>query len=384
MYPRPPLGQRLRPGQRLALDCLAAAGYALAAWVLFAHKVTPWPLAVAGTLLVASAVAACRYRPVLAFAAALAGFWLSPLATMLAFLALPPLLYVLYRVAGHCRLRIAVIVLAVALSGPLATALPGFAHTGAVLPFAVAIVLAWTIGYALGEHRRYGEQLVRHHAGLAEVERERARRGATEERMRIARELHDVVAHSMSVITVQAGYGHLVIDERPDEARAALSAIESTGRETLAEMRRLLGVLRSERHEVLTAPQPGLGDLAELVDGARRAGAEIELIMPTDVTGVAPAVELTAYRIVQEAVSNAGQHAPGVPVTVALAGSAKTLTVTVTNGPAHRPALPGGPGHGLLGMRERATMLGGELSAGPMAGGGFLVRAILPLTGEVE
>jgi signal transduction histidine kinase len=155
-------------------------------------------------------------------------------------------------------------------------------------------------------------------------------------------------------------------------------------------MRRLLGILRSEQHEALTAPQPGLADLADLVDGARRAGATVVLDMADDVPSASPAIELTAYRIVQEALSNAGQHSPGATTTVAVGRTATNLSVVVSNGPTarsdHSPArtMPPRVGHGLLGMRERATSLGGELAAGPRSDGGFTVRAILPLSTDVD
>src|SRR3954469_2603548 len=199
MQPRPPLDQRLSPAQRLALDLAAGAGYGFVVWVLFAHKMSPWPVGVAGTILVAVACTASRTRPFIAFAAGLAGFWAAPVAPALPFLALAPLGYVLYRIADRQRARVALAVLALAITGPVATALSGPA--GGVIPYTVALVLAWTIGYARGPHRRYDPGLLRHHAdmadaqreraaraaALAEAERERAGRAAAEERIRIAR-----------------------------------------------------------------------------------------------------------------------------------------------------------------------------------------------------
>jgi signal transduction histidine kinase len=211
------------------------------------------------------------------------------------------------------------------------------------------------------------------------------------ERTRIARELHDVVAHHMSLIAVRAETAPYRLGEVGPAARTEFGEISAAAREALVEMRRLLGVLRSEQHEALTAPQPGLADLPELVEGAHRAGATVELDMTDDVRSASPAVELTAYRIVQEALSNAGQHSPGATTTVAVGRTATDLTVEVSNGPAPRsdhaaPARTAPPrvGHGLLGMRERATSLGGELAAGPRSDGGFTVRAILPLSADVD
>jgi signal transduction histidine kinase len=211
------------------------------------------------------------------------------------------------------------------------------------------------------------------------------------ERTRIARELHDVVAHHMSMIAVRAETAPYRLGEVGAPARAEFGEISAAAREALVEMRRLLGVLRSDQQQALTAPQPGLADLTELVDGARRAGATVDLEVTGDVTGASPAVELTAYRIVQEALSNAGQHSPGATARVAVGCTATNLVVAVSNGPTDRPdhtsalrSAPPSVGHGLLGMRERATALGGELVAGTRSDGGFTVRASLPLSAVVD
>jgi signal transduction histidine kinase len=171
------------------------------------------------------------------------------------------------------------------------------------------------------------------------------------------------------------------LGEIPEPAREEFGQISAAARDSLVEMRRILGVLRSEDQELLTAPQPGVGDVAELVERARQAGAAVELTLPDGNVGASPAVELTAYRIVQEALSNAARHAPGVPASVVLARTGKELTVLVRNGPTPRPPVDSGAGHGLVGMRERAGALGGTLSAGRTADGGFEVRAVLPLSG---
>jgi signal transduction histidine kinase len=211
------------------------------------------------------------------------------------------------------------------------------------------------------------------------------------ERTRIARELHDVVAHHMSMIAVRAETAPYRLSDVGGPARAEFGEISAAAREALVEMRRLLGVLRSDQQQTLTAPQPGLAELADLVAGARRAGARVGLAMHEDVTSAPPAVELTAYRIVQEALSNAGQHSPGAAAKVEIGRTETSLTVVVSNGPTtrleHAPlgrsATPT-VGHGLLGMRERATSLGGDLVAGPRSDGGFTVRASLPLSADVN
>jgi signal transduction histidine kinase len=224
-----------------------------------------------------------------------------------------------------------------------------------------------------------GDQVRRRRRAQRELAHEEERSAVLAERTRIARELHDVVAHHMSLIAVRAETAPFRLGGIPDSAREEFGQISAAARESLVEMRRLLGVLRSEDQELLTAPQPGIANLAELVERACQAGAAVELTLPDGTVGASPAVELTAYRIVQEALSNAARHAPGVPASVVLARTDKELTVLVRNGPTPRPPVDNGAGHGLVGMRERAAALGGTLSAERTADGGFEVRAALPL-----
>jgi signal transduction histidine kinase len=230
-----------------------------------------------------------------------------------------------------------------------------------------------------------GDQLRRRRRAQADLAEEEERSAVLSERTRIARELHDVVAHHMSLIAVRAETAPYRLGGLGEPTREEFSQISTTAREALTEMRRLLGVLRSEQHEVPVTPQPGLADLRDLVDGARRAGTPVELTMPEEPDGLPPAVELTGYRIVQEALSNAARHAPGAPATVVLARTPDSLTITVTDTGVGRPAgQEVVPGHGMLGMRERAAMLGGELSAGYVREGGFMVQAVLPLREGTE
>ena len=230
-----------------------------------------------------------------------------------------------------------------------------------------------------------GRQIQRDLAEQAEqTELERARRAVLEERARIARELHDVVAHHMSLMAIRAESAPHRLAALPDPVRAEFGALSGSAREALADMRRLLGVLRSDQ-PTGRAPQPGLPDLPGLIDSARQAGMAVELIAPPALDRVPPGAGVCAYRIVQEALSNAGRHAAGTPVTVSVRHDAGTVTLQVTNGPG-APAGPRanghGPGHGLAGMRERAELLGGSLSAGPAPDGGFAVSAVLPLSGS--
>ncbi|WP_107422506.1 sensor histidine kinase [Streptomyces sp. CB02261] len=216
-------------------------------------------------------------------------------------------------------------------------------------------------------------------------EAERARRTLLEERARIARELHDVVAHHMSVITVQADSAPYRIPELPDAAREEFTSIAASARESLAEMRRLLSVLRSDGSEGERAPQPGLDRVQQLVEATVRAGVPAELRLAADLGDVPQAVDLSAYRIVQEALANVVRHAPGASTRVSVRADGGWLTVLVVNGPSVEPGSSvergaSGTGHGLVGMRERVRLTGGTLDTGPLPDGGFRVAARLPLT----
>jgi signal transduction histidine kinase len=263
-------------------------------------------------------------------------------------------------------------------------------QAGVALLYTVVVVVGDLIGRNARIKRALTEQ--------SEVsELEKARRAVLEERTRIARELHDVVAHHMSMIAVQAETAPYRLGDLPDSVRDEFTGIAGAARGALTEMRRLLGVLRSDAAEPLKAPQPGLADLPELVATARRAGVEIELDAAGGNEPPEP-VGLAAYRIVQEALANATRHAPGAPVRVEIRPWSRQLLIRVHNGPPTAPAPeadvseravafgaarasePSGAaeGHGLTGMRERAVLLGGEFEAAPTAEGGFEVDARLP------
>src|SRR6516225_10029072 len=229
-----------------------------------------------------------------------------------------------------------------------------------------------------------GSRMRAQHALAVQTERaedERARRAVLEERSRIARELHDVVAHHMSLIAVRAETAPYRLPGLPEPAQAEFGSLSEVAREALAEMRRLLGVLRHDQPPDL-APQPELADLPSLVDTARHAGLSVELSAPAALDHVPSGVGVCAYRIVQESLSNASQHAPGAAVTVSVGHDCGAVLLRVANGPggpAGPPVNEHGPGHGLTGMRERVALLGGSLSAGPSPDGGFVVSAVLPL-----
>ncbi|MEU4400526.1 sensor histidine kinase [Micromonospora orduensis] len=217
-------------------------------------------------------------------------------------------------------------------------------------------------------------------------EREQERRAVLEERTRIAREMHDVVAHHMSLIAVQAETAPYRLTDVPAPAAAEFVAIAASARDALTDMRRLLGVLRSETAGPQTAPQPDLTDLDAMVDAARRAGLSVTLdAEPVDHHRVPAPVGLAAYRIVQEGLANAARHAPGADVRVTVHAGPSSLGVRVENArPAEAGSRPGesGAGHGLTGMRERAASLGGTFTAGPLPDGGYAVAAELPYDAE--
>jgi signal transduction histidine kinase len=319
----------------------------------------------------------------------------------------------------------------------------------------LCMIIVWTAGYTMRQRRRYAVQL----------QDEAASKAVAQERLRIARELHDVVAHSMSVIAVQAGYGQYVIDAQPGDARAALGAIQATSREALDEMRRMLGALRqaddadarqeragTRRHPVDAGqastperaddtdaggndaglavplwPAPGLADLDRLISRTAGAGVRVDVTRYGQPRDLPPSIDLSAYRIVQEALTNVVKHARTSSCRVLLGYRDDELTIEVSDDgagvlipdaaparvtqhaaaassgggllleagldvliPADPPAPPGGgryglpaglpgAGHGIIGMRERVTLLGGEFSAGPLPGYGFRVSACIPL-----
>ncbi|MEU9121211.1 sensor histidine kinase [Streptomyces sp. NPDC048506] len=252
----------------------------------------------------------------------------------------------------------------------------------------VPFVLAWVLGDSVRTRRAYWAQLEEKAARLEKERETQSRIAVAAERARIARELHDVVAHNVSVMVVQADGAAYVLDAAPEQARQALETISGTGRQALAEMRRLLGVLRTgeqpEGGEYV--PQPGVEQLNELMDQVRGAGLPVDFEVAGEPRPLPSSVELTAYRIVQEALTNTRKHGgPDVAATVRLAYKDDDLDLLVEDdgrGAQHELYEEGGAdglGHGLIGMRERVGMVGGSLTAGPRPGGGFRVSAVLPL-----
>ena len=252
----------------------------------------------------------------------------------------------------------------------------------------VPFVLAWVLGDSMRTRRAYFDHLEERAARLESEREAQSKVAVAAERARIARELHDVVAHNVSVMVVQADGAAYVMDAAPDQARQALETISSTGRQALAEMRRLLGVLRADdtREGGEYVPQPDVEQIEELVDKVRQTGLTVDFKVEGTPRPLPSGVELTAYRIVQEALTNTRKHGgPDAGASVRLVYFDDGLGLLVEDdgrGVAHELYEDGGAdgaGHGMIGMRERVGMVGGTLDAGPRPGGGFRISALLPL-----
>ncbi|WP_329266161.1 sensor histidine kinase [Streptomyces pseudovenezuelae] len=253
---------------------------------------------------------------------------------------------------------------------------------------AVPFALAWVLGDSIRTRRAYFAQLEERNARLEKEREAQAKVAVAAERARIARELHDVVAHNVSVMVVQADGAAYVLDAAPDQAKKALETISSTGRQALAEMRRLLGVLRTGEHQEggEYVPQPDVEQIEDLVEQCRGSGLPVDFKIEGTPRPLPSGVELTAYRIVQEALTNTRKHGgPNAGASVRLVYFDDGLGLLVEDdgkGAPHELYEEGGAdgaGHGLIGMRERVGMVGGTLDAGPRPGGGFRISALLPL-----
>ncbi|MGE0029356.1 MAG: sensor histidine kinase [Thermoleophilia bacterium] len=279
----------------------------------------------------------------------------------------------IYNAAAHTAGRRA------AVSGALTAVLavsallgdPDGVYLGGVLFFALLFGGPWIAGRVV-RRRRESERRI---AG----ERDAAQAAIADERARIARELHDVVAHAISVIVLQARGGRALLDEDPDETRGALDTIERTGQQALVEMRRLVGLLREDDGTLALAPQPGLERIDALVGDVRAAGLPVQVRVEGAPVALPPGVDLSAFRIVQEALTNALKHAGPARALVVLRYEDDGIVIDVRDDGGGGDAPTGdGSGHGLAGIRERVALFGGEMEAGPAHDGGFAVRARLP------
>src|SRR6266516_2799748 len=430
--PGPPLTMRIRRTHWVALDYILAAVCALIIFTTLSHGVALARLPVAGwhardwlppllAVCLSIPVAIRRREPVLALAVILAACaWVLVLRGEITRGPFLPLAIVLYLVAATRGRRAALIALAASLAlltvQGVILSLAG-RGAGNAVGAGLILIICWMIGYSVRQRRGYAARL-----------RQQAMDNAiTVERLRIARELHDVVAHSMTVVAVQAGFGEYVFDRQPAEARAALAAIQTVTSEALADMQRMLGALRQAGGGMAggaapgpaagaagppvqapatapLAPAPGLADLDRLVAGTAGAGVRVE-VLRTGPAGAIPAgIDLSAFRIVQEALTNVVKHSGADRCLVRIACVAGQLCVEITDpgprpvpapamagAPARAVAGPGGPGaraglapgagHGIAGMRERVSLCGGEFAAGPLPGRGFRVTARFPLPG---
>lgn len=301
------------------------------------------------------------------------------------------ILILLYTLAAYCSRRVSVWGLAVCLAGS-AVGIARWTTTGGrpvvdwltvgTMLFAGPALLAWVLGDSMRYRRAYYASLEDRAARLERERDAQARVAAVAERARIARELHDVIAHNVSVMVVQADGASYALGSDPARAKEALAAISATGRQALAEMRRLLGVLRREDERTGSAltPQPGIGELGELLDQARIAGLPVSFSVEGVPRPLPGGAALTAYRIVQESLTNTRKHAgPVASASVVLRYSTNALVLAISDD-GRGGAAPDGAGHGLTGMRERVAVYGGSVVAGPRPGGGFEVVATLPLT----
>ncbi|MET7507221.1 sensor histidine kinase [Streptomyces albidoflavus] len=379
---RVPVGRRLLYGVALAGFCVAATLSVQAAGPV--RAMDGWGLLLLVVPALAAPFAALTPVPVLALtASAPAGFYAAGYASIFAPAPLTAAVFlaVLYGRGPY------------ALSAALATCLgayaAGLAH--GLGPGAAAVGPGWITGWlvaaaGVGEALRKRRQLLDQERLRAE---NAARRGAEQERLRIARELHDSLTHSISVITVQASAAAHLFDRAPERVPGALSTIRQAGAEALHELRSTVEVLRridAGGGDPADEPRPGVARLPRLLDGSRAAGLQVQARLDVEPGVLPPEVDRAAYRIVQEALNNAARYAPGSRVEVALAGRGGALVVTVRNGPARSPSPAGtapGGGQGLTGMRERVDVIGGELHTGPYDGG-FRVHAVLPLPAPAE
>jgi len=340
-------------------------------------------------LLLVVPVAFRRRRPVLAFAIAAAGggcLVLTRSGMSAADLAIVVLLYTLaaYRPRRQSVAGLAVTLLGSAVALTMGTPVTGIRNlhmlAGGMVVFGGAALAAWVLGDSMRYRRAYYLALEDRAARLERERDAQARLGAAAERARIARELHDVVAHNVSVMVVQADGARYALESEPERARQALGAISATGRQALAEMRRLLGVLRSGDEQAELAPLPGIDQLRDLLDQTRAAGRTVSFTLEGTPRPLPEGVGLAAYRVVQESLTNTRKHGGiGASVAVSLRYTADELIVGVTDDGRGAAAADDGAGLGLTGMRERVGIYGGTVHAGPRPAGGYQVSASLPL-----
>lgn len=341
----------------------------------------PWPLVVLSAL----PLAVRRWYPLAAFTvvlfAALAigehrTSWINVLTCVIG--AYTAVMYSRYRMGAMVALLCAAVFAGIAFRGT-APVLPGWSSPAVVLLVAgvlAALVRFWRRQLTASRDR---------YAELQQTQGEAMRRAVDEERSRIAAELHDVVTHNVSVMVIQAGAARKVMDAAPERSKEALLAVEAGGRAAMAELRHVMGLLaapdtgRNDTPADGLEPQPGLGQLDALIERVRAAGTPVDITVDLPPDPLSPGVDLAAYRVVQEALTNTIKHAPGADASVTIGCADGHLEIEVTDTGAARNTPPaGGNGRGLMGLRERLAVYGGELTAGPTLAGGFRIMALIP------
>ena len=414
MDPLAPL-RRLRPVHWIAIDCVFTVLMALVYFELkeaaFLRGIPLWAAAAIAVVSVFPAAFRRRWsRTVLALvvtagavATAISPFPDPSLAAAFVMYMIPlrfPRRDALWLLAGTLLVMAAgLAAFAVTPHGGWGTGTIGKA-AGLLLESGLLVAVAWLIGYAVRQQRGQAADRREQAKRRAREQLAEARRARSEERLQISRELHDVVAHTLSLIAVQAGVASYVIGTRPDEAARALSSIEQTSRSALHEMRALLGVLRDGEtgarngagpatRDAALVPAPGLADLDSLVERTGEAGVRVDLSVCGERPQLPAGLDLAAYRVIQESVTNVIKHAATDRCWVTVGYQEDTLTLEVTDNGSGGAASGGGSelplaGNGIIGMRERAAMYGGELWAAPLPGRGILVTARFPLAGTAS
>lgn len=390
----------VRWAPHILLVCAAVANFLLGITATIDHddydySVLQTPTSVVFSLLVAAPVVLVLFRPVGAFWVSFAGFALAMLDAAFGaydatwpMVSLPTHVVVMALVVLRTRPRLALEmwVVTIVAGGVLATVLGGLGYRE-LLSLAVPSAFILTAAAAVRAWREERRHVVETQTATAE---ERSRRTLLEERATIARELHDVVAHHMSVIAIQAEAAPYRVEHTPPELATSFATIRENAVAALTELRRILGVVRSEDPDAFVendpeAPQPSLDRLDDLLKSVRGAGLIVEAVVTGAPRPLPQGVELSAYRIVQEALSNTLRHAPGAEARVEISYVLGGIGLRIVNGKPSRLATPSpGAGHGVLGMRERVQMLGGEMTADHTEDGGFEVAAFLPVSAAGE
>src|SRR6516225_4666308 len=374
------------PDRPPRVDILLAAG--LLVWALLEAFVDPGPGPLAGRIAFAIAIsvplAFRRQAPALVvgvLSVATLARALSATVPEHGTMPFPSVLLAAFSVACYARRTVVAVAGGLLLFATMLIAVELDYYTGGGANASNLAILSLFLGGAWGAGWLMRQRAAQARRAVAESG-ELARSAVSEERTRIARELHDVVAHSVSIIAVQAGAAEELIERDPEKARQHMSSVRRTAREAMSEMRRLLDVLRTD--EPGYAPQAGLARLTDLLDETRAAGVPVELIEQGERPRLAPGLDLVAFRVVQESLTNVRKHAPGARTLVQFRYRPRALELEVINKAGVTPANANGdrPGHGLVGMRERVRLFDGSFDAQSIANGGFRIRATLPLDEE--